>query len=149
MSFANVRLTRELNKLNGESIDGVQIIPPENIRSWTATIDGPIDTPYQNFKFQLLLNFDDNYPVKPPSVKFISPIYHPNVYKDCKICVDILKNEWSPAQNIRTVLLSIRSLLMDPNPRSPANRDAAVIYNQSKELYAKKVIDFLTSNHTV
>jgi ubiquitin-protein ligase len=149
MSFANVRLTRELNKLNGESIDGVQIIPPENIRSWTATIDGPIDTPYQNFKFQLLLNFDDNYPVKPPSVKFISPIYHPNVYKDGKICVDILKNEWSPAQNIRTVLLSIRSLLMDPNPRSPANRDAAVIYNQSKELYAKKVIDFLTSNHTV
>lgn len=149
MSFANIRLTRELAKLTSDNIDGIEICNTDNIRNWTASINGPIDTPYQNFKFNLELKFNDNYPVKAPSVKFISPIYHPNVYKDGKICVDILQGEWSPVQNVRTILISIRSLLMDPNPNSPANRDAAVIYKQSKELYAKKVIDYLNSNHTV
>ena len=149
MSFANIRLTRELAKLTSDTIEGIEICNTDDIRIWTASINGPIDTPYQNFKFKLELKFDDNYPVKAPSVKFSSPIYHPNVYKDGKICVDILQGEWSPAQNVRTILISIRSLLMDPNPNSPANRDAAVIYKQSKELYSKKVIDFLNSNHKV
>ena len=97
------------------------------------------------------INFSDDYPVKPPSVKFISPIFHPNVYRDGKICVDILQGEWSPAQNVRTILVSIRSLLMDPNPNSPANRDAAIIFKRDIEEYNKKVKSFLSknSNHTV
>ena len=149
MSIANVRLTRELSKLTTDTIDGIEICDTTNIRNWTAFIHGPIDTPYQNFKFKLELKFDDNYPIKAPGVRFTSPIYHPNVYKDGKICVDILQGEWSPAQNVRTILISIQSLLMDPNPNSPANRDAAVIYKQSKDMYSKKVIDFLNSNHTI
>jgi ubiquitin-conjugating enzyme E2 A len=82
--------------------------------------------------------------MKPPSVKFISHIYHPNVYKGGSICVDILQSEWSPAQNIRTILLSIRSLLMDPNPTSPANREAANLYVKDKESYNQKVKTYKT-----
>lgn len=148
MSFANTRLTKELTKLNGDnSLDGVEISTPNDIRNWIASIDGPEDTPYQNYKFKLEFKFYDNYPIKPPSVKFISPIYHPNVYRDGKICVDILQGEWSPAQNIRTILISIRSLLMDPNPNSPANRDAATLYKKSNEMYNQKVVDFLKQNY--
>ena len=87
MSIANVRLTRELSKLTTDTIDGIEICDTTNIRNWTAFIHGPIDTPYQNFKFKLELKFDDNYPIKAPGVRFTSPIYHPNVYP-----INIIKN---------------------------------------------------------
>ena len=146
MSFTTLRLTRELAKLKEEKIDGIEILDPDNLNVWNAIVTGPTDTPYANFKFNMQIKFNSEYPVKPPSVKFVSPMYHPNVYRDGKICVDILQGEWSPAQNVRTILVSIRSLLMDPNPNSPANRDAAIIFKSSLEDYNKKVKDFLIKN---
>ena len=143
MSIANVRLTRELSKLTTDTIDGIEICDTANIRNWTAFIHGPIDTPYQNFKFKLELKFDDNYPIKAPGVRFTSPIYHPNVYKDGKICVDILQSGWSPAMNVEKVLYSIRSLLMDPNPNSPANREAAILFSNNYDDYCSKVKSFI------
>jgi ubiquitin-conjugating enzyme E2 A len=144
--FATVRLARELSKLRSETgkVDGITINEPENIMKWTAIMKGPPETPYEDGIFEMELKFDDDYPVKPPSVKFITPMFHPNIYRDGKICIDILQShEWTPAQNIVSILVSIRSLLMDPNPSSPANRDAAVIYEQSKEKYNQKVREFI------
>lgn len=148
-NFTTIRLTRELAKLQSESdkLDGIQIDKPEDIRKWTARIKGPIDTPYEEGIFEMILSFDDDYPVKPPSVKFITPMYHPNIYRDGKICVDILQShEWTPAQNVRTILVSIMSLLMDPNSSSPANRDAAELYDKDKKAYDKKVREFIKTN---
>jgi|UniRef100_A0A6C0IVD9 ubiquitin-conjugating enzyme E2 A len=144
MSFTVVRLTKEILKLKEEEIDGVRIITTDNIKVLNAIMQGPTDTPYEDSSYDLEIKFNDSYPMKPPSVKFISPIYHPNVYKGGSICVDILQSEWSPAQNIRTILLSIRSLLMDPNPRSPANREAANLYVKDKESYNQKVKTYKT-----
>ena len=139
MSFTIVRLTKEIIKLKEGKIEGVEVITTDNIKLLKAIMQGPPDTPYEDFKYDLELKFDDSYPMKPPSVKFISQIYHPNIYKDGRICVDILQNEWTPTLNISSVLLSIRSLLMDPNPRSPANREAANLYIKDKESYNMKV----------
>lgn len=139
MSFTTLRLTRELSKLNQEKVEGVEIIPTNNICYWKAIIDGPPNTPFENGKFNMELKFDDDYPVKPPSVKFTSTMFHPNIYKDGKICVDILQREWSPVQNIRTILISIRSLLIDPNPNSPANRKAATMLINDKNKYNETV----------
>ena len=144
MSFTTLRLTRELAKLNQENVDGVEILATTDIYNWKATIDGPKDTPFEEGKFDIELKFNDDYPVKPPSVKFITPMFHPNIYRDGKICVDILQREWSPAQNIRTILISIRSLLIDPNPDSPANRDAAKLFVGNKEEYFKRVKSMIT-----
>ena len=144
MSFSAIRLSRELVKLKDESVDGVEIVNTEDISNWKAIIHGPPGTPFENGKFDMELKFYDNYPVKPPTVKFISEIFHPNVYRDGKICVDILQGEWSPAQNVRTILISIRSLLMDPNPNSPANRDAANLLRTDKEAYNNKVKNMIT-----
>lgn len=144
MSFTTLRLTRELAKLNKENVDGVEIIPTKDICHWNAIIDGPKDTPFENGKFNMELKFSDNYPVKPPSVKFTSDMFHPNIYRDGKICVDILQGEWSPAQNIRTILISIRSLLIDPNPDSPANRKAAMMFVGNREEYNNTVRKLIT-----
>jgi ubiquitin-conjugating enzyme E2 A len=144
MSFTTLRLTRELAKLNKENVDGVEILATDDIYNWKAIIDGPKDTPFEDGKFNLELKFNDDYPVKPPSVKFLTQMFHPNIYRDGKICVDILQREWSPAQNIRTILISIRSLLIDPNPDSPANRDAAKLFVSNKKEYYNKVKSMFT-----
>lgn len=145
-NFSIIRLTRELNKLQSDSdkLEGITIDNPENLSVWFAKIKGPPDTPYEEGEFSMQLTFDSDYPVKPPSVKFLTPMYHPNIYRDGKICVDILQShEWTPAQNVRTILISIMSLLMDPNPSSPANREAAELYNKDKKAYNEKVREFV------
>ena len=143
MSLATLRLTRELNKLKNENIDGIVINETADIMHWNANITGPPDTPFENGVFNLELKFNSEYPIKPPSVRFLTKMFHPNIYRDGKICVDILQREWSPAQNVRSILVSIRSLLMDPNPNSPANRDAANLFVNNFEEYRKKVRSFI------
>jgi ubiquitin-conjugating enzyme E2 A len=143
MNMTVNRLTRELKKINDENIPNITILPPENILIWYAKIYGPKDSPFENGVFDIKLSFDNDYPVKPPSVKFLSKMFHPNIYRDGFICIDILQSEWSPAQNVRTILLSILSLLTDPNPSSPANSDASKLFMNDYTEYCKRVKELL------
>ena len=88
---------------------------PENLLLWTATIGGPDDTPYAKLTFKLSFEFPPNYPYAPPTVLFKTPIYHPNVDFSGRICLDILKDKWSAVYNVQSVLLSLQSLLGEPN----------------------------------
>ena len=135
------RLASELKKFNSNVLSGVKVESTKDMLNWNAIIEGPPDTPYENGKFKLNLRFNEDYPIRPPSVKFMEPskIFHPNIYRDGKICVDILQKEWSPVQNVRTILISIRSLLMDPNPNSPANREAAKLFTSNFDKYCEMV----------
>lgn len=74
------------------------------------------DTPFEDGTFRLVLTFDESYPNKPPVVKFISKMFHPNVYANGELCLDILQNRWSPTYDVAAILTSIQSLLHDPNP---------------------------------
>lgn len=74
------------------------------------------DTPFEDGTFKLCLTFDETYPNKPPTVKFISKMFHPNVYANGELCLDILQNRWSPTYDVAAILTSIQSLLHDPNP---------------------------------
>lgn len=95
---------------------GITAFPDsENMTVWTATIDGPADTPYASLVFKLSMEFANTYPYSPPTVLFKTPIYHPNVDFSGRICLDILKDKWSAVYNIGTVLLSLQSLLGEPN----------------------------------
>ena len=144
MSLTNIRLNRELLELQNNISDDITAEPVNNnIRQWIATIKGPSNTPYKDGTFKLQLDFDDTYPMKPPSVKFLTLIYHPNVYRDGKICLDILQSNWSPVLQITTILISIQSLLMDPNIKSPANRDAAVTYSKNRKEFNTKVTEYI------
>lgn len=91
----------------------------DNMYEWIATIIGPDESPYANGIFNVKINFPTNYPFKPPKIQFKTRIYHPNISPTGNICLDILKNKWSPALTIGKVLLSISSLLTEPNPDDP------------------------------
>jgi len=148
MSKLPIRLNKELTMLQTESDNlGIIIENTDDIMKWFVKIKGPTNSAYENGIFDMQLTFDDNYPIKAPSVKFLTSMYHPNIYRDGKICIDILQpHEWSPAQNVRSILLSIISLLTDPNTSSPANRDAAILYDKDKNAYNQKVREYIKGN---
>jgi len=110
----------------------------ENIFDWEATLMGPTESPYEGGVFFLNIRFPADYPFKPPKVKFITRIYHPNINANGGICLDILKDQWSPALTISKVLLSICSLLTDPNPDDPLVPDIARIYVENRAKYNEK-----------
>lgn len=101
----------------------------------------PDDTCWEGGTFALELRFTEDYPNKPPAVKFTSPLFHPNVYATGAICLDILQNQWSPIYDIAAILTSIQSLLTDPNPNSPANVEAAKLYRDNRREYERKVME--------
>lgn len=110
-------LQTELMQLMMSPSPGISAFPNAdgNLLSWTATISGPEETPYENLTFKLSFSFPSNYPYAPPIVLFKTPIYHPNVDFSGRICLDILKDKWSAVYNVQSVLLSLQSLLGEPN----------------------------------
>jgi len=96
---------------------------------------GPEDSPYAGGVFFLNIHFPPDYPFKPPKVSFTTKIYHPNINSNGSICLDILKDQWSPALTISKVLLSISSLLTDPNPDDPLVPEIATIYKSDRDRY--------------
>lgn len=109
---------------------------------WSGTILGPMDSPYFGGIFFLNIKFPENYPFKPPTITFETPIFHPNIGTTGGICLDILKDKWSPAFTVSTLLISITSLLTDPNPRDPLNTEAAALYQRSRKEYELKAREY-------
>ncbi|XP_061542474.1 ubiquitin-conjugating enzyme E2 2-like isoform X1 [Phycodurus eques] len=116
--------------------------PPSSVFHWQATIMGPPDSPYQGGVFFLTIHFPADYPFKPPKVAFTTRIYHPNINSNGSICLDILRSQWSPALTISKVLLSICSLLCDPNPDDPLVPEIARIYKTDPVRYNKTAQDW-------
>lgn len=128
-----------------------------------AVIIGPADTPFEDGTFRLVMHFEEQYPNKPPGVKFISQMFHPNVYGTGELCLDILQNRWSPTYDVAAILTSVQryvpvfshgslfqcivtdigsyfdSLLNDPNTSSPANVEASNLYKDNRKEYVKRV----------
>jgi len=103
--------------------------------NWQATIMGPSDSPYSGGVFFLNITFPTDYPFKPPKVNFTTRIYHPNINSNGSICLDILRDQWSPALTISKVLLSICSMLTDPNPDDPLVPEIAHVYKTNRQEY--------------
>jgi ubiquitin-conjugating enzyme E2 D len=134
--MATQRITRELELFSKDPPSNCSAGPLNgDIFKWQATIMGPEDSPYENGVFYLDINFPSDYPFKPPRLTFTTKIYHPNINSEGGICLDILKDEWSPALTISNVLLSICSLLTDPNPDDPLVPHIANLYNTDKDKY--------------
>jgi len=141
-------LQLELKKIAEEPVEGfrVRLVHDDSIFEWEVAIFGPPGTLYEGGYFKALMKFPQDYPYSPPSVRFVTKMWHPNVYDNGDVCISILhppiddpqsgelpSERWNPTQNVRTILLSIISLLNEPNTSSPANVDASVMYRKWKE----------------
>ncbi|CEP22004.1 K10580 ubiquitin-conjugating enzyme E2 N [Cyberlindnera jadinii] len=117
MSSLPKRIIKETERLVSDPVPGITAVPSEeNLRYFNVTIEGPDQSPYEG--------------VVAPKVRFLTKIYHPNIDKLGRICLDVLKNNWSPALQIRTILLSIQALLAAPNPNDPLANDVAEAWLQ-------------------
>lgn len=141
-------LALELKRLEDEPVEGftISLVNDSNLYEWKCIIFGPPDTIYAGAYFKALMRFPYDYPYSPPSFRFLNKMYHPNIYDNGEVCISILhppiddpqsgelpSERWNPTQTVRTVLLSVISLLMEPNTSSPANVDASVMYRKFKE----------------
>ncbi|KAI4291392.1 ubiquitin-conjugating enzyme E2 A [Pancytospora philotis] len=137
---AKRRLLKDLSVIEKSKSDAIFAQPLEDdMLTWVAVIVGPPGSAYENGTFSLILTFDESYPNHPPEVSFISKLFHPNVYANGDLCLDIIKSRWSPSYDVMGVLLSIQSLLDDPNVKSPANPEAAQLYENDSEAYRARV----------
>lgn len=130
------RITKELKDLTNDPPTNCSAGPNgDDIFHWQATIMGPPDSPFQGGVFFLNIHFPTDYPFKPPKCQFTTKIYHPNINSNGGICLDILKDQWSPALTVSKVLLSICSLLTDPNPDDPLVPEIAQMYKTDRAKY--------------
>ncbi|KAB5595759.1 Ubiquitin-conjugating enzyme E2 C [Ceratobasidium theobromae] len=146
------RLSNELMTLMMSSSPGISAFPrsDSNMFEWIGTIEGPPGSVYERLTFKITLSFPPTYPYTPPNVRFDpeTPCYHPNVDMQGGICLDILKvgvelflahsshglsqDKWSAIYSVHTILLSLQSLLGEPNNDSPLNLEAAELWDNQK-----------------
>jgi len=138
------RLRKEYEELSREPIPHCKAIPIDinNLAEWQAIIEGPEETPYVGGIFHLNILFPNEYPFRPPKIVFKTRVYHPNISSTGGICLDILKDAWSPALTIGKILLSICSLLADPNPNDPLMPDIAKIYIDNHQQFIQNAMDY-------
>ncbi|EYU32921.1 hypothetical protein ABFS83_09G067300 [Erythranthe nasuta] len=122
------RVQKELQECNRDfQVSGIKVSPmaETNLAHLLGTIPGPLGTPYEGGTFKIDITLPDGYPFEPPKMKFATKVWHPNVSSQSgAICLDILKDQWSPALTLKTALLSVQALLSAPEPDDP--QDAVV-----------------------
>lgn len=137
------RLVTEASCMKNNPPENCSASPSDNDQTkWDAIIIGPKNSPFEGGIFNLKISFPKEYPFKAPHIKFVTQMYHPNIDTSGEICLDILKNQWSPALSMSSILLSICSLLTDPNPNDPLRSNVANVYKQNKEEYEKTVKEY-------
>ncbi|CAM1507546.1 Fc.00g071870.m01.CDS01 [Cosmosporella sp. VM-42] len=138
------RITKEFAEVSQEPPEGFTIALPPNqtIHTWHVTLAGPPSTPFANGTFGLILTLPTDYPFKPPALKFVTRIYHPNVTNDSlgNICLGLLKPEnWKPSTKVRAVLEAVRNLLVEPAPDDPLEERIAEEYRRDREAWEANV----------
>jgi ubiquitin-conjugating enzyme (huntingtin interacting protein 2) len=131
MAAANGRLMKELAACrDDDDTSGVMAAPvnDSNLRELKATIKGPVGTCYEGGVFNIDVTIPKQYPFEPPKMKFTTKIWHPNISSQTgAICLDILKDQWSPALTIKTALLSLQALMCSPEPSDPQDAEVAKV----------------------
>ncbi|KAH0928503.1 hypothetical protein HID58_014230 [Brassica napus] len=153
---ASLLLQKQLKDLCKKPVDGFSagLVDENNVFQWSVSIMGPPDTLYEGGFFNAIMTFPQDYPNKPPTVKFTSEVWHPNgaFYSDGKVCISILhppgddpngyelaSERWNPVHTVESIVLSIISMLSGPNDESPANVEAAKEWRDNRAEFRKKV----------
>lgn len=148
-------LSKELMRLYKDPVPGCTVDPSsDDLYTWIVGMFGAPGTIYEGGYFKAKMKFPETYPMEPPSMVMMQPMWHPNIYENGTLCISILhppgedatsgelaSERWNPSQTVATVLLSVVSMLSEPNVSSPANVDAGVMYRNNREEYDRLVRD--------
>ena len=153
--FSSAILKRQLQECMKQTDLGfsVGLIDENDFFKWSVCFTGPEDTVYEGGFFKAILTFPEDFPQNPPEMKFITEMWHPNIYPDGKVCISILhppgvdqfnelekaEERWRPVLGVEQILISVISMLNEPNIESPANIDASVMFRDHREKYEQKV----------
>ena len=155
--MAKAHLAKQLNDLMRHPVAGFKVEPCDgNLFKWDVWFLGPKDTAYETGIFKAQLIFTDDFPMAPPEMRIVSEFWHPNVYANGTVCISILhppgtddmnstetaQMRWTPVQSLEKVLLSVISMIADPDPAesgAPANVDALVEWRKSRDVYERRV----------
>ena len=143
-SKSSKRLANEFKGLTSAPVCGAKVSQEGSINKWKVVLPGPKGSAYEDGTFNLSFVFPDNYPFKYPDVKFITPMYHPNIKKDNgEICMDIFANSWSPTQKVRDIIEKLASLLVHPSTDSPLESEIAQEFLKDHKKWEKNVREFV------
>ncbi|VDI62761.1 ubiquitin-conjugating enzyme E2 S-like isoform X2 [Mytilus galloprovincialis] len=132
-------LAKEIADLCNDPPEGIKIFPnDEDITDIQAHIEGPAGTPYAGGSFRMKLVLGKNFPSEPPKGFFLTRIFHPNVASNGEICVNTLKKDWKAELGIKHILLTIKCLLIVPNPESALNEEAGKLLLEQYEDYSTR-----------
>lgn len=147
---AKKRICKEISNLKKEQSDTnkndktlqcfeIMDFNEENIYEWNVKLTAPEGSLYHGGVFNLKVTFPSEYPFKPPNIVFLTKIYHPNINANGNICLDILKESWTPALTIQKVIISLISWLDEPNPKDPLVPEIGRLYLHNNEKYKQEV----------
>jgi ubiquitin-conjugating enzyme (huntingtin interacting protein 2) len=145
-----VRITHELKGITKKGIYEVEL-DHENIYNWSIVFHGPkaCGSPYEDGTFLIVINFPLEYPYKPPSIKFTTKIFHPNVTEKGEVCLKEIIEQWKPANTIeKSIIPFIETILMDPDPSNPMNPKAASLFAENIDLFNKKAREWVKTYAT-
>ncbi|KAH7337504.1 ubiquitin-conjugating enzyme/RWD-like protein [Rhizoctonia solani] len=130
------RIQKEMKDLQNEDMGGITLAPSDHsLFEWTGTLPGPEGSVYEGGEFHVEISLPPDYPFHSPRLRFKTKIYHMNINDQGGICLDILKNAWSPALSLYKVMLSLSSLLTDPNPNDPLVPTIANEYTRRRKVH--------------
>ncbi|XP_049852234.1 uncharacterized protein LOC126329989 isoform X2 [Schistocerca gregaria] len=150
---ASAQLTKYFRQMKEDPVEGLYVeLVADNVFIWRVYIEGPKGTPYAEGIFESILEFPTDFPMQPPTMRFVSKFWHPNVYEDGRVCISILhapgddpmsgehsSERWRPTQTVQSILLSVISMISDPNTSSPANVDANIEFRQNNQAFVERV----------
>ncbi|KAN0105138.1 Ubiquitin-conjugating enzyme/RWD-like protein [Russula decolorans] len=141
------RLMRELKELRTSPPEGIRVqLSEENVLDLVGIIEGPAGTPYQGGYFRVKFEFTDEFPAAPPKCWFATKIFHPNVSSTGEICVNTLKKDWKPSYGVGHILVTVKCLLIYPNPDSALDEEAGKLLQENYESYCERA-KLITSVH--
>ncbi|PFH56707.1 hypothetical protein XA68_16111 [Ophiocordyceps unilateralis] len=153
-STAHRRLLHEYRALTKDAPEGITAGPvsEDDLLQWECAVQGPEGTPFEGGVFLAEMKFPKDYPLSPPTMRFLVDVWHPNVYPSGLVCISILhppgddpnhyeqaSERWSPIQSVEKILISVMSMLAEPNDESPANVEAAKMWRERRAEYEDKV----------
>ena len=144
-SLATRRILKDIKIIESEKSEYFSIKPDENnIYNWKGYITPPDDSLYYGMILPFEIKFTKNYPNQAPKFRFKKNcLYHPNIFWDGNVCLDVLQNKWTKLHNVKSIILTIILLLKEPNPDSPANTEAANLFVSDYGKFKRTVREYI------